>query len=112
LQLEATYCGDASAWACNELGAAYAEGRIATTDADLAAAYFARACELRFQAACVNLLDPVTALRSEPRPLDLRLLLRQGGRNLMETPEPELYTRACEHGWTFACERMAIAQAS
>jgi hypothetical protein len=112
MQLEATYCGDASAWACNELGTAYAEGRIANADAALAAGYFARACELRFQAACVNLLEPAAAMRSSPRPLDLRLLLRQGGRNLMEMPEPELYTRACEHGWGFACERMAMAQRS
>jgi hypothetical protein len=112
LQLEATYCGDASAWACNELGAAYAEGRITTADESLASAYFARACELRFQAACVNLLEPTVAMHGEPRPLDLRLLLRQGGRNLMETSEPELYTRACEHGWSFACERMAMARTS
>lgn len=109
MQLEATYCGDASAWACNELGAAYAEGRIATADAELATGYFARACELRFQAACVNLLQADASMRTEPRALDLRLLLRQGGRNLMEMPEPELYTRACEHGWAFACERMAMA---
>jgi hypothetical protein len=109
LQLEATYCGDASAWACNELGAAYAEGRIAAADRELATAYYARACELRFQAACVNLLEPGSTARTVPRTLDLRLLLRQGGRNLMETPEPELYTRACEHGWSFACERMASA---
>jgi hypothetical protein len=109
LQLEATYCGDASAWACNELGAAYTEGRIADPDAELATAYYARACELRFQAACVNLLEPESALRAEPRVLDLRLLLRQGGLNLMQMPEPALYERACEHGWAFACERMALA---
>jgi hypothetical protein len=107
LQLEATYCSDASAWACNELGAAYAEGRITEPDPELASAYFARACELRFQPACVNLLDPGTVARADPRPLDLRLLLRQGGRNLMETPELELFGRACTHGWGFACERMA-----
>jgi hypothetical protein len=109
MQLEATYCGDASAWACNELGAAYTEGRITAANVELATAYYARACELRFHAACVNLLEPGSAARAEPRPLDLRLLLRQGGRNLMDTPEPELYGRACEHGWAFACERMASA---
>jgi hypothetical protein len=107
LQLEATYCGDASAWACNELGVAYAEGRVTQPDEELAAAYFARACELRFQAACVNLLEPAEVARSNPRVLDLRLLLRAGGRNLMETPEPELLERACGHGWGFACERVA-----
>jgi hypothetical protein len=107
MQLEATYCGDASAWACNELGVAYTEGLVTAPDAELATAYYARACELRFQAACVNLLEPGSAMRSEPHTLDLRLLLRQGGLNLMEASEPELDARACEHGWMFACERMA-----
>ena len=107
MQLEATYCNDASAWACNELGVAYAEGTITEPDPRLAAGYFARACELRFQAACVNLLEPGEITRANPRPLDLRLLLRAGGRNLMEAPEPELLERACDHGWGFACERMA-----
>ncbi len=27
------------------------------------------------------------------------------GLNLLEMPEPELYARACEHGWGFACFR-------
>ena len=53
-----------------------------------AAAFFSRACELRFQPACVNLLDQEALTRGAPRPLDLRLLLREGGLNLMETPEP------------------------
>jgi TPR repeat protein len=109
LQLEATYCGDASAWACNELGVAYTEGRVAEANRELATGYYARACELRFQAACLNLLESGSAMRAEPRVLDLRLLLRQGGLNLMDAAEPELYGRACEHGWTFACERMALA---
>ena len=107
MQLEATYCSDASAWACNEVGAAYAEGRITPTNDQLASAYFSRACELRYQPACLNLLDPAPIERSNPRTLDLRLLLRAGGRNLMEMPEPELYQRACGQGWTFACDRMA-----
>jgi hypothetical protein len=107
IRLEATYCGDASAWACNEVGAAYAEGRVTGSDDELAFAYFSRACELRYQPACLNLLDPDPIERSNPRTLDLRLLLRAGGRNLMETPEPELYRRACGQGWAFACDRMA-----
>jgi hypothetical protein len=107
MQLEATYCSDASAWACNELGAAYAEGTITEPDEELAEGYFARACELRFQAACLNLLEPDQVARANPHTLDLRLLLRAGGRNLMETPEPELLERACGQGWAFACERMA-----
>ena len=103
VQLELSYCADNSAWACNELGAHYTEGRIVGADAEVAQRYFSRACELRFQAGCVNLLDASIVSRAPPKPLDLRLLLREGGRNLMETPEPELYRRACEHRWSFAC---------
>jgi hypothetical protein len=106
LQLESTYCGDNSAWACNELGAHYTEGRIVEADAGTALGYFSRACELRFQAACVNVLDPGGVARSTPRVLDLRLLLREGGLNLMQMSEGELYARACDHRWTFACNRV------
>ncbi len=109
VQLEATYCGDASAWACNELGVHYAQGRVLEGDEDLAMGYFSRACELRFQPACVNLLEPRRLARAAPRILDLRLLLREGGRNLMDMPEAELYRRACDHSWSFACGRTAGA---
>jgi hypothetical protein len=107
LGIEASYCSDNSAWACNELGIHYTEGRVVTADAELGRDYFARACELRFQPGCLNLLGAGTALRSDPRALDLRLLLREGGLNLLEAPEPDLYQRACEHAWLFACERVA-----
>lgn len=103
LLLESTYCSDNSGWACNELGAHYAEGRIIPANLELASTYFARACELRFQAGCLNLLDTSTVTHAEPRAFDLRLLLRQGGQNLMDMPEDQLNERACEHGWQFAC---------
>ena len=103
LQIESSYCGDNSGWACNEIGRHYTEGTITPPDPDLALAYFSQACELRFQAGCVNLLDPERPRQAVPRILDLRLLLREGGRNLMEMSEPELYSRACDHSWTFAC---------
>jgi hypothetical protein len=57
LQVERSYCDDNSGWACNELGAHYAEGRLVSADPSIALGFFSRACELRFQAACVNLLD-------------------------------------------------------
>ena len=107
LGIEASYCSDNSAWACNELGVHYTEGRVVSADPELGRGYFARACELRFQPACLNLLGSGTSLRSDPRPLDLRLLLREGGLNLLDAPEPELYRRACDHAWRFACERVA-----
>ncbi len=74
-------------------------------ESTLALGYFGRACELRFQAGCVNLLDRETLGREVPHELDLRLLLREGGPNLMLMPERELYDRACNHGWSFACDR-------
>ncbi len=81
----------------------YTEGAIEQPNSELALGYFSRACELRFQPACVNLLDPSGLSRADPKVLDLRLLLRERKQNLMEMPEPELYARACEHGWIFAC---------
>ncbi|MBI4522005.1 MAG: hypothetical protein HY701_14305 [Gemmatimonadetes bacterium] len=106
LQLELTYCRDNSGWACNELGGHYTQGRIVAADPDLASGYFSRACELRFQAGCFNVLEPGRLSQAAPRVIDLRLLLREGGRNLLDTPEPELFARACDHGWTFACGRL------
>jgi hypothetical protein len=57
----------------------------------------------------VNLLDATEVARSTPRALDLRLMLREGGLNLMDLPEPDLYARACEHAWGFACGASAGA---
>jgi hypothetical protein len=107
LRIESSYCGDNAGWACNELGKHYVEGRIVPADPERAFAYFARACEGRFQAGCVNVLDASSPSQINPRQFDLRLLLREGGTNLLDMPEPELYERACRHGWSFACERAA-----
>ena len=103
LQLEATYCGDNAAWACNELGAHYREGLLTESNQELSMAYFSRGCELKFRAACLNLLDTQLLAREVPHELDLRLLLREGGQNLMTLPQQELYERACAHDWAFAC---------
>ncbi len=104
LQIEASYCADAAAWACNELGRHYTGGEIVMADERLGLDYFARACELRFRPACLNLLAEDGAYRAPPKTLDLRLLLREGGSNLMEMSEADLLARACAHGWNFACE--------
>ncbi len=103
LQIESSYCGDNAGWACNELGRHHTEGTIAAADPELALGYFSKACELRFQAGCVNLLNQDPPSQAEPRAVDLRLLLREGGRNLLEMPESELLARACDHGWSFTC---------
>jgi TPR repeat protein len=104
IQIEASYCNDNAGWACNELGRHSIEGQLIPADRDRALAYFSRACEARFQAGCVNLLDPTVPARANPRAIDLRLLVREGGLNLLDMPEPELYERACRHGWRFACD--------
>jgi TPR repeat protein len=109
VSLEWTYCSDNSGWACNELGVQYREGELAPADPDRSFTLLSKACELRFQAACLNLLEPSSVVRAPPRVLDLRLLLREGGRNLMEMSEPELYARACEHRWMHACRGVAVA---
>ena len=103
LRIEASYCGDNAGWACNELGRHYTEGKLVASDPERAFAYFSRACEARVQAGCVNLLDSSPPARANPRAFDLRLLAREGGPNLMTMAEPELYARACQHGWEFAC---------
>ena len=110
LRIEASYCSDNAGWACNELGRHYLEGKLVPADDDLAFAYFSRACEARFQAGCLNLLDPAGASRADPRAIDLRLLLREGGPNLLDMPEPDLFARACRHGWSFACARQSAAR--
>jgi len=110
LRIEGSYCTDNAGWACNELGLHYLEGRLVAADPERAQAYFARACEGRFQAGCVNLLDAATPATANPRAFDLRLLVREGGLNLTDLPEPALYARACRHGWEFACGRSSASR--
>jgi hypothetical protein len=107
IDIEYSYCADNSGWACNELGRHLAEGRIADRDTVLARAYFVRACEARFQPGCLNLLEPDRLVGAPPRTLDLRLLVREGRATLIGMPEADLYERACEHEWRFACEVLA-----
>jgi hypothetical protein len=110
MMIETSYCSDNAGWACNEVGRHYVEGRIVRRDLERALPFFSRACEARFQPGCVNLLDPGSPARAHPRPLDLRLLVREGGPNLLDVPEPELYRRACRHGWSFACGRQSASR--
>jgi hypothetical protein len=34
--------------------------------------------------------------------------VRESRATLMDMPESELYARACEHQWDFACEALAV----
>lgn len=110
LNIEASYCGDNAGWACNEMGRHFMDGRLVPADRERALAYFSRACEARFQPGCVNLLDESDVAQAQPRVLDLRLLLREGGPNLMDMGEPDLYARACRHGWSFACDKASASR--
>ena len=103
VQLKTTYCSDGSGWACNEVGVHFMQGQLVQSNPDLAVSYFSRACELRFQAGCLNVLNPSGQLVDNPRELDLRLLLREGGLNLLDMSPEDLRMRACEHGWSYAC---------
>jgi len=105
LLIENVYCENGAGWACNEVGIHYAEGSIIALDPDLSQAYFNRACQLGFRSGCLNLVWPGRLVRDVPRTIDLRAMLREGKHNLLEMPEEELYARACEHGWTFSCQR-------
>jgi len=105
VQLQSTYCADNAGWACNELGILYRSGAVVAKDEMLASAYFSQSCELKFQAGCLNLLAEDRFASADPRPLDLRLLLREGSRNLLQWSEADLYARACEHNWAFACSK-------
>lgn len=107
IQIERNYCGDNSPWACNELGVEFATGLVVKKNVALANDYFSRSCELRFQAACLNLLDPIEPLRSNPGEIDLRLMLREGGRNRFDLSVEDLNLKACEHGWGFSCTQIA-----
>ena len=110
VRIEGSYCADNAGWACNELGRHYVEGRLVPADLDRALLYFSRACEARFQPGCLNLLDPGQPTRGDPRALDLRMLVREGGPNLIEMPEHDLYSRACKHGWRFACDKQTASR--
>ncbi|MDG2117353.1 MAG: hypothetical protein P8K11_00105 [Gammaproteobacteria bacterium] len=105
LLIEATYCNDNSAWACNELGAHYRKGEIIAYDDTVAQKYFTQACELNFSAGCINLMSEpnVTSVHAPPKELDLRLMLRQAGKNLMELSSADLLERACDHNWSMRC---------
>ena len=102
---EVLYCRDGSGWACNELGAHYTEGIIVDPDPEVAAVLFAQACGQGFEPGCLNTSNPGLPARGDPRLVDFRMLLNEGGLRLTDWSAGELYARACEHGWAFACDR-------
>jgi len=110
-ELEQTYCRDGeSGWACNDLGLLIANGRVG--DRSKAESTFRRACALGFAAGCENVRlvsAGLTELQQAPPGLaDYPALLVQGTEQRDESPL-SLYRRACQQGWTTACERLGLA---
>jgi hypothetical protein len=101
--LQEGHCADGSAWACNESGILLAERY---DNRAVAAAAFERACTLQSAAGCDNsvALRNAHALRRDaPTAADYRLILRGSKGPLPDLAPEELYSRACESGWTDAC---------
>ena len=107
LRIEASYCGDNAGWACNELGRHHLEGRIVERDPERAIAYFSRACEGRFQAGCVNLLDASTISRSQSASARSAVAVARGRSQPARDARAGVVSARLPHGWSFACERAA-----
>lgn len=99
------YCEEGSAWACNEIGILLVERY---DNRAWAAAAFARACRQQFAAACDNAaaLARAGSLRHDaPTVTDYRYILRGSKGPLRDREPAELYTRACDLGWSSGCGR-------
>jgi len=101
---EFLYCRDGSGWACNELGSHYVEGAIVEADLEVSSVFFEQACQMGFEPGCLNTSNAAAPVRGDPGTSDLRLLLSEGGLRLTDWSDAQLYARACEHEWAFACD--------
>ena len=109
IQLETTYCDDNSGWACNEMGLHHLSGKLVASDKERAQVYFARGCETRFQAACLNVLDPAgekacPTSSSGFAPASARRRAQSGGDARVRTVFP------CVRAWMDICLREDIAR--
>ena len=106
--MESVLCGRGSGWACNELGIYVAERRADLADRFPPAMSFAAACQLDFEAGCIN-AKPGPGRRSylhrPPSLGDYELLLES--KALPRHPTAgDLVDVACAHGWTDGCMSM------
>ena len=72
----------------------------------LAASAFDRACELGFSAGCIN-RDPqpgASPVSMQPTLVDYDIVLRQGKGPLPVLSSLQIYQRACEQGFSDACQ--------
>jgi hypothetical protein len=120
--MELSNCRDGSAWACNELGVLLAEQRLPSSsvvsrvlhrqNADPAPVMFQRACTLGLPAACENVRirsgGGTSFQRAAPRLADYPLVLREGKGPVPDRTPLALYTRACNQGWSQACQQLEM----
>ena len=102
--MESVLCGRGSGWACNEFGIYVAERRADLADRFPPAASFAAACELEFEAGCLNARREGgrSYLHRPPSLGDYELLLES--KALPRNPTAaDLVEVACAHGWTDGC---------
>lgn len=113
-KLEALYCRQGSAWACNELGILEATGRATILIPPLEA--FGRACSQGLSVGCANFQRARTGIptadaqgyaRAPPAASDYPLLLQEGKGPLASLSAAELFDRACKQGWADGCSRLA-----
>ena len=113
-KLQAQYCRQGSAWACNELAILEATGRATILIPPQEA--FGRACSQGMLAGCANLRMVQTGItaagaqgydRSLPTASDYPLLLQEGQGPVVSLSDAELYERACKQGWADGCRRLA-----
>ena len=102
--MQLVYCARESGWACNERGIVLA---TKLDRADLARVEFQRACALDFGPGCANVLRLTTGSESfeEARPpdRDLPIVIRGSKGPVMASDRSELYSLACDRGWTEHC---------
>jgi TPR repeat protein len=97
-----TYCNRGSGWACNEYGILLQPERRP----QLATSAFDRACELGFSAGCPNRYSQsgVSPVSMQPTLVDYDIVLRQGKGPLPILSSLQIYQRACEQGFSDACQ--------
>lgn len=99
------YCGDGSAWSCNELGVLRFQRRGGSPGEAKDA--FNQACQLGFATGCSNATRVGRAegapKSGAPTLFDFALVLREGKGPLPDQTPAELATRACNQDWPVGC---------
>jgi TPR repeat protein len=107
--LESNSCRDGSGWACNEVAILMATGKVPATMPP--GELFERACQEGSASGCDNAKALAAGSHDfhlgDPQYIDYVLMLRQGKGPISEHSDLDVYTRACNEGWTAACGNLA-----